>query len=185
MTLRTQSHGIALIELLGLVCIEFDYYRCHNGEKIHVDEGGTSEHYRISKKELELSITLLNITYEMGGRYACRADEVETSTLLEVHGRPIIDKGEGVKTIDVDAGDNIIFHLKLMCLPEPDIQLLFNGTLLPANFNTHIDVMETAASVCMRSVGKADRGLYTVRVFNEHGEDSQDFNVYARGNARR
>ena len=109
-------------------------------------------------------------------------DEVESSTVVDIHGPPIIERpAEGKKNLDVDAHDTLMFQLKLRCMPEAEVQLIFNGVPLPADMRTTLDVMETAAVVCRRQATKADRGSYRVRLFNEYGEDYEDFDVYVRG----
>ncbi|KAI1719915.1 immunoglobulin i-set domain-containing protein [Ditylenchus destructor] len=147
----------------------------HNGEKIR--EG--DESYRISFSGLVQNLELLNIKYSMEGRYSLQVDEVECSTIVDIHGPPIIERpAEGKKSLDVDAHDTLMFQLKIRCMPEPEVQLIFNGVPLPADIRTTWDVMETAAVVCHRQATKADKGSYRVRLFNEYGEDYEDFDAY-------
>uniref|UniRef100_A0A915ER06 Titin n=1 Tax=Ditylenchus dipsaci TaxID=166011 RepID=A0A915ER06_9BILA len=148
----------------------------HNGERI----SDSDPHYNMSFSGLTPKLELADITYQMAGRYSLQVDEVECSTMVEVHGRPIVAWPSESKCIELDAHDTIMFNLKMKALPEPEVELIFNGVTLPADIRTHTDVMENAAIVCRRQATKADRGQYRVRVFNEFGEDYQDFTVYVR-----
>jgi hypothetical protein len=123
-----------------------------------------------------------NTDYKLGGRYSLNVDMVESSTILEVHGKPRMDAAdEGrVQKIIMDANENLSLNIRLKSLPEPEVDLYLNNQLLTPELRTHVTCLEDNVLLTRRELTKADRGRYKVVLFNEYGEDKLEYEVYVR-----
>lgn len=78
---------------------------------------------------------------------------------------------------DVDAGDSVLFNIPVLSNPEPEVKVYFNDQPLPSEMKVKVDIMSESIRVCRRDVTKADIGHFKVKIFNEHGEESEEFVV--------
>ena len=114
------------------------------------------------------------------------ADSAETSTLLDVVGRPAIAADDST-TADVvlDARETLTLRFRTRANPTPDVLVFHNGESLFADIRTASEASENVIVVTRKSMRKGDSGQYMVRLSNEHGETERAFNVRVNGEWRR
>uniref|UniRef100_A0A183BUF5 Fibronectin type-III domain-containing protein n=1 Tax=Globodera pallida TaxID=36090 RepID=A0A183BUF5_GLOPA len=147
----------------------------HNGRALtNLD----TEH-AIVKEGCLCSLEISKVSYRMGGRYTLQVDRVESSTVLEVHGKPDLDQEVGGRIV-LDSCENLSLNIRLKSLPEPEVDLYLNGELLTPELRTSITLLEDALLLTRKELTKEDRGTYRVVLFNEYGEDAVEYQVYVR-----
>ncbi|KAL3123620.1 hypothetical protein niasHT_002511 [Heterodera trifolii] len=145
----------------------------HNGREL--TELGTE--HAISKEGCLCSLEIRKISYRMGGRYMLKVDRVESSTVLEVHGKPSLDQPKGERIV-LDSNENLSLNIPLKSLPEPEVDLYLNGELLTPELRTSVTVLEGALLLTRKELTKEDRGTYRVVLFKEYGEAAVEYEVY-------
>lgn len=100
----------------------------------------------------------------------------ETSTALEVHGRPQL-KDKDTKEIELDAHETWTIRIPVNSRPEPDAVLYLNGESLFADIRTNIEIAEGMIVITRRGMRKADAGTYELKLINDHGEETRELKV--------
>uniref|UniRef100_A0A0N5ALN8 Immunoglobulin domain protein n=1 Tax=Syphacia muris TaxID=451379 RepID=A0A0N5ALN8_9BILA len=126
------------------------------------------------------SLRILNPTYDDAGRYSVVADGAESSTVVDIQGKPILKDEEIVKFIDVECHENLIINLPFSASPEPSVSCFFNGKLVTEKAKIQMNVFGNVAQFCKRKVEKCDSGEYTLKISNEFGENTCTFEVKVR-----
>ncbi|KAI6227724.1 hypothetical protein M3Y99_01223100 [Aphelenchoides fujianensis] len=142
-----------------------------NGQQITAETPG----YRLVSDGIVQALQILKPAYELEGRYAVQADQSETSTVLEVEGKPVV--ADGTKTIELDAHETMTCRLPVRSNPEPDVALFLNGESLFADIRTTIEISDDLIIVSRKGLRKADAGVYQLKITNEHGESAQEVKV--------
>ncbi|KAI6180537.1 hypothetical protein M3Y98_00731100 [Aphelenchoides besseyi] len=143
-----------------------------NGQQIAADATG----YRIISDGIVQALQILKPSYELEGRYSVQADQSETSTVLEVHGKPVSTIDE-MKTIEVDAQEVFNWRVPILSNPEPDVALFLNDESLFADIRTTIEIRENQVYVSRRGMRKTDAGIMRLKLTNEFGENTQEVKV--------
>lgn len=140
-------------------------------------------HYAVRIKGTKHELQVLNCTYEDAGRYAASLNGIETSTVVDIHGKPLIRRvgDEETKTIVVDANESLVMHVDVVSVPDPDVTILVNNEKVPPEMRTTMEMVNESVSICRRKMRKGDAGEYVVRLSNEYGEEEERFNVTVRG----
>nr|CAD2194559.1 unnamed protein product [Meloidogyne enterolobii] len=148
----------------------------HNGQPLFTDNT-----YQIINEGCICSLLVREIDYKLGGRYTISADKVESSTILEIHGKPSMEFTDiGLQRIVIDANENLTLKVRLKSLPEPEVDLYLNNELLTPELRTSVTILEESVLVTRRELSRHDRGIYKLVLFNEYGEDSLEYDVYVR-----
>ncbi|ETN72288.1 hypothetical protein NECAME_13905 [Necator americanus] len=116
-------------------------------------------------------LTIKRADYSDAGQYTVVADGSKSYTNLQILGKPKIKRDEK-EIIEVERDENIVFNIPFECHEEPNVSCLFNGSVLCEDAKTLIDVHENVVRFCKKHVTKVDSGEYTIRLFNENGEES-------------
>ncbi|KAI6223322.1 hypothetical protein M3Y95_00877500 [Aphelenchoides besseyi] len=143
-----------------------------NGQLIAADATG----YRIIADGIVQALQIMKPSYELEGRYSVQADQSETSTVLEVHGKPVSTIDE-MKTIEVDAQEVLNWRVPILSNPEPDVALFLNDESLFADIRTTIEIRENQVYVSRRGMRKTDAGTMRLKLTNEFGENIQEVKV--------
>uniref|UniRef100_A0A1I8BVF3 Ig-like domain-containing protein n=1 Tax=Meloidogyne hapla TaxID=6305 RepID=A0A1I8BVF3_MELHA len=148
----------------------------HNGQPLFTDNT-----YQIINEGCICSLLVREIDYKLGGRYTICADKVESSTVLEVHGKPSMEFTDiGLQRIVIDVNENLTLKFRLKSLPEPEVDLYLNNELLTPELRTSVTILEESVLVTRRELSRYDRGIYKLVLFNEYGEDALEYDVYVR-----
>ncbi|VDM65028.1 unnamed protein product, partial [Strongylus vulgaris] len=136
----------------------------------------TSEKYLVEAEGTVYRLTIREATYGDAGQYNVVVDGSKSYTNLQIQGKPVVKKVER-RIIEVERDENIIFNVPFECYEEPTVSCLFNGTALREDAKIHIDMSDDIVRFCKKHVKKADSGEYTIKLFNEIGEDSETVTV--------
>ncbi|VDM43005.1 unnamed protein product, partial [Toxocara canis] len=126
------------------------------------------------------TLTIKNATFDHAGRYSVSADGAETSTVVEIRGKPVVDGAELAKIVELETQENLSFTIPFKANPEPTVECLFEGKPLTREQRILTEVLNDTVIVSKRKLTKRDAGEYTVKIANEFGEVLQTFNLAIR-----
>ncbi|KHJ90100.1 fibronectin type III domain protein [Oesophagostomum dentatum] len=138
-----------------------------------------TEKLQIVNEDTVCRLIIKHADFYDSGQYTVDVDGSKSYTKLQIIGKPVVKKGDK-KTIEVERDENIMFNVAFECYEEPSVTCLFKGTALREDAKTHIDTHEGVVRFCRKHVTKADSGDYTIKLFNEFGEDFEMVTVFVK-----
>ncbi|KAI6190036.1 hypothetical protein M3Y97_00073200 [Aphelenchoides bicaudatus] len=128
----------------------------------------SSDEYRVNVKGNQLSLEILNPTFDMSGTYSVVADDAVTSTQLDFHGQPVLEDSAD-SAIELNAKDDLKLKCNFKANPKPDIQILLNNEPLddPEAF---VEVETDTITLSRPTVTRKNSGIYSFVVRNTYGK---------------
>uniref|UniRef100_A0A914ZQD0 Titin n=1 Tax=Parascaris univalens TaxID=6257 RepID=A0A914ZQD0_PARUN len=135
----------------------------------------------VMKTEKDVAfLTIKSVDFNRMGRYSVSADGTETSTMLEVRGKPVLDVDHLTELIEIESQQNLSFTIPFKANPEPKVECFFNGEPVPREQRIQVEIFNDEVIVSKRKVVRKDAGEYIVKVANEFGELSQNFTLVVK-----
>ncbi|XP_050530169.1 hemicentin-1-like isoform X2 [Daktulosphaira vitifoliae] len=132
----------------------------------------------------EIELLVSNVTLNHSGTYDCNANNIagssNSSTIVEVVERPMIDGSSNDESIVIFEGEDFSTDCKGHGIPEPFVEWILKGTYIPAH-SDHIFVINGTNRLVIYDATFNESNDYTCRVSNEYGMSEKHFRVTVRG----